>query len=97
MSELACSGTLRLVDIAFSVRVSGGPIGQLAINVIKLERLNMRGSKNVAASCYNRISILGEASAEGRGRGFGLLERDKSLQNCLRKGDNLFYFCNKER
>ena len=91
-SQSATSGSLRLVDIAFSTKVTGEAVELLARSAPKLERLNMRGCKKIATSCYNYIPVYLERRRQG---GEDWSEEDSSFRTCSRKGDNLFYFCQK--
>ena len=94
-SESALSGKLRLVDTAFSINISDNSVETLAKNSPSLERLNLRGCKKVSSSCYNHIPVYLERRRR-RVEDGKMLEADESFRSCLRKGDNLFYFCQKK-
>lgn len=94
-SESARNGTLRLVDIAFSAKVTDESVELLAKSAQMLERLNMRGCKKIAARCYNYIPVYLERRRRREEDG-SVLEEDESFRTCSRKGDNLFYFSQKK-
>ena len=94
-SESARSGKLRLVDIAFSTNISDESVETLARKSPSLERLNLRGCKKVSSSCYNHIPVYLERRRR-RVEDGKMLELDESFRSCSRKGDNLFYFCQKK-
>ena len=94
-SESARSGKLRLVDLAFSPDVTDAAVEMLAKNAPSLERLNLRGCKKVSSSCYNHIPVYLERRRRREDEG-KMLEEDESFRSCSRKGDNLFYFCQKK-
>jgi len=92
-SESACGGKLRLVDIAFSMKVTDVSVKLLVRNAPALERINMRGCKGISGECYNNIPIYLERQRRGETDPGEALEIDASFST--RKGDNLFYFCKK--
>ena len=92
-SESACSGKLRLVDIAFSTKVTDASVKALVRNAPSLERINMRGCKGISGESYNNIPIYLERRRRGETDPEEALETDASFST--RKGDNLFYFCKK--
>lgn len=92
-SESACSGQLRLVDIAFSTKVTDASVKALVRNAPSLERINMRGCKGISGESYNNIPIYLERRRRGETGPEEALEIDASFST--RKGDNLFYFCKK--
>ena len=94
-SESARSGKLRLVDIAFSTNISDESVETLAKKSPSLERLNLRGCKKVSSSCYNHIPVYLERRRR-RVEDSKMLELDESFRSCSRKGDNLFYLCQKK-
>lgn len=94
-SESARSGKLRLVDVAFSKDITDKAVEALAKNASSLERLNLRGCKKVSSSCYNHVPVYLERRRRREGEG-KILEEDESYRSCTRKGDNLFYFCQKK-
>ena len=94
-SESARSGKLRLVDVAFSQDINDEVVEKLAKNASSLERLNLRGCKKVSSSCYNHIPVYLERRRRRKEEG-KILEEDESFRSCSRKGDNLFYFCQKK-
>ena len=94
-SESAHCGKLRLVDIAFSTNISDESVETLARKSPSLERLNLRGCKKVSSSCYNHIPVYLERRRR-RVEDGKMLELDESFRSCSRKGDNLFYFCQKK-
>jgi len=91
-SESAASGNLRMVDIAFSTKVTDESVELLARSATKLERLNMRGCKKIAVSCYNSVPVYLERRRRREEDG-SVLEEGEAFRTCSRKGDNLFYFC----
>ncbi|KAL7441230.1 hypothetical protein ACHAXM_007732 [Skeletonema potamos] len=93
-SESACSGQLRLVDIAFSTMVTDASVKLLVRNSPALERINMRGCKGISGECYNNIPVYLERRRGGDAALGKALEMDESFPSS-RKGDNLFYFCKK--
>lgn len=93
-SESACSGQLRLVDIAFSTKVTDASVKLLVRNAPALERINMRGCKGISGECYNNIPVYLERRRGGDAALEEALEMDESFPSS-RKGDNLFYFCKK--
>ncbi len=92
-SESACGGQLRLVDIAFSTKVTDASMKLLVRNAPALERINMRGCKGISGECYNNIPIYLERRRRGETVPEEAFEVDESFST--RKGDNLFYFCKK--
>ena len=95
-SESARSGKLRLVDTAFSTNISDESVETLAKNSPSLERLNLRGCKKVSSSCYNHIPVYLERRRRRVAEDGKMLELDESFRSCSRKGDNLFYLCQKK-
>ena len=97
-SQSARSGQLRLVDIAFSTKVTDESVKMLARNGPALERINMRGCKGITGECYNNIPVYLERRRRRRGSGGETgceeEEMDESFPSS-RKGDNLFFFCKK--
>ena len=90
-SESTCGGKLRLVDIAFSTKVTDVAVKMLVRNASALERINMRGCKGISGECYNNIPVYLERRRRGETVD-EVLEIDESFPSS-RKGDNLFYFC----
>lgn len=97
-SQSARSGQLRLVDIAFSIKVTDESVKLLARNSPALERINMRGCKGITGECYNNIPVYLERRRRRGGSGGETVceeeEMDESFPSS-RKGDNLFFFCKK--
>ena len=97
-SQSARSGELRLVDIAFSIKVTDEPVKLLARNGPALERINMRGCKGITGECYNNIPVYLERRRRRRGSGGETGCEDEEMDESFpssRKGDNLFFFCKK--
>ncbi|CAB9523194.1 expressed unknown protein [Seminavis robusta] len=91
------SASLRLVDVAFSHGVSDDGINPLVANAVHLERLNLRGCRNVSSQCYNDTPIRlqqrrrqdGSTTSSKSGFAEGLSTTNTATSGS-RKGDNLF-------
>lgn len=98
-SQSARSGQLRLVDIAFSIKVTDESVKLLARNGPVLERINMRGCKGITGECYNNIPVYLERRRRRRRGSGGETGCEEEEMNesfpSSRKGDNLFFFCKK--
>lgn len=95
----AATRTLRLVDCAFSGKLSDAAVEALVQAAPRLQRMNLRGCTSVTTACYNRTPITlstrstDAAAGAGAGANADALAAAPREASCkMRKGDNVFFF-----
>ena len=84
-------GSLRLLDVAFSSKVTDTAVDVLVRSAPDLERLNLRGCSNISVECYNKVPVSLLNCKNGRTGDNSACEQHDTERRA-RKGDLIFCF-----